>query len=170
MELRLLTPDDATAFRELRLAALQQCPTAFTADYATELSRPLSHFAAQIRTLPDNFIVGAFQDLALAGIAGFYRSEGAKLRHKGNIWGMYVAPDLRGSGAGRRILEDIIARAFQLDGIIQIHLSVVADNQRARSLYLASGFKSLGLELRAIQVDGRFYDDERMVLMLRGAG
>lgn len=95
MELRLLTRDDAEAFRDLRLVALQECPSAFTADYEANRQRPLSHFAGQIQSLPDNFIVGAFEGPTLSGMAAFYRSEGPKLQHKGNIWTMYVAPGLR---------------------------------------------------------------------------
>ena len=167
MNLRLLTKDDAQAFRTLRLAALKQCPTAFTADYETNRRQPLEYFAAQIQTSQDNFIVGAFQSLTLVGMAGFYRSEGPKLRHKGNIWSMYVSPDLRGSGLGRQILQEIISRARALDGMVQVHLSVVADNLRARTLYLGSGFESVGREPRAIQVEGTYYDDELMVLLLR---
>jgi ribosomal protein S18 acetylase RimI-like enzyme len=167
VEIRLLTPDDAGAFRALRLAALKECPTAFTADYETNLQRPLSYFAAQIVPLPDKFIVGAFQNVALAGMAGFYRSEGPKLRHKGNIWSMYVAPELRGGGVGRKILHEIIAVARTLEGIIQVHLCVVADNLRARRLYLASGFEIIGREHRAVQVDGKFFDEDRLVLPLR---
>jgi hypothetical protein len=73
VEIRLLTRDDAEAFRALRVAALKECPTAFTAEYETNLQRPLSHFAAQIHASPDSFMVGAFQNRTLAGMAGFLR-------------------------------------------------------------------------------------------------
>ena len=163
-DIRSLTQVDAAIFRALRLAALKECPTAFTADYATNLQQPVSHFSAQIKSSPDNFIVGAFQNLTLAGMAGFYRSEGPKLRHRGNIWGMYVAPNVRGAGWGRKILAEVISRARALEGILQIHLSVVADNEKARTLYLRNGFTVVGREPRAIQVDGKFYDDDLLVL------
>jgi GNAT superfamily N-acetyltransferase len=98
MELRFLTQDDAQAFRDLRLAAMKERPTAFSADYQANLQRPLGDFAAQIHSLPDNFILGAFQNGSLNGIVGFFRSEGPKVRHNGNIWSMYVKPELRGQG------------------------------------------------------------------------
>jgi ribosomal protein S18 acetylase RimI-like enzyme len=167
LEIRVLSQEDAEAFRTLRLAALKECPTAFTADYETNLRLPLSHFAAQIQSSPDKFMVGAFRDPALVGMGGFYRSEGLKLRHKGNIWSMYVAPNLRGSGTGRKVLQEIIARARALEGIRQVHLSVIADNMPARTLYLASGFEIIGREPCAVQVDGKFFDEDRLVLMLR---
>jgi ribosomal protein S18 acetylase RimI-like enzyme len=166
LEIRVLAQDDAEAFRVLRLAALKECPTAFTADYETNLRLPLTHFAAQIQSSPDKFMVGAFQHRTLVGMAGFYRSEGLKVRHKGNIWSMYVAPDLRGGGTGRKILQEIIARARALEGILQVHLSVVADNVRARTLYRTSGFEIIGHEPCAVQVDGKFFDEDRLVLVL----
>jgi ribosomal protein S18 acetylase RimI-like enzyme len=166
LEIRVLNQDDAEAFRELRLAAMKERPTAFTADYQTNLQRPLSHFAAQIHSLPDSFILGAFQNDTLVGIVGFFRSEGPKVRHNGNIWTMYVGPELRGQGVGRRLLLDAVERARSVSGLLQILLSVVADNVAARTLYLSAGFQITGREPRTVQVDGRFYDEDRMVLSL----
>jgi len=164
--LQLLTPEHAEAFRALRLAALKECPTAFTADYETNARRTLGHFAAQIKTLPDNFLIGAFHHGALAGIGGFYRTLGSKLDHKGNIWSMFVAADLRRHGTGRRILAEILSRARAIPGIVQVHLSVISDNAPARALYEGAGFRSFGREPRALKVNGRFYDEDHMVLRL----
>ena len=166
VQIRSLAQDDAESFREVRLGAMKERPTAFTADYQTNLQRPLSHFAAQIHSLPDNFILGAFQNHSLAGIVGFFRSDGPKVCHNGNIWSMYVCPELRGQGVGRRLLVDAIDRARAVPGLLQILLSVVADNVAARILYLSVGFKVTGREPRTVQVDGRFYDEDRMVLSL----
>jgi len=44
--------------------------------------------------------VGSFKDGLLIGMIGFVREQRNKLRHKGNIWGMYVVPEARGEGIG----------------------------------------------------------------------
>jgi ribosomal protein S18 acetylase RimI-like enzyme len=152
--------------RALRLGALKECPTAFTADYETNARRPLSHFAGQLQPDPDSFMVGAFRNVDLVAMAGFYRSKGPKLRHRGNIWNVYVAPDLRRSGLGRQMLRDVIALARTLDRVIQIHLAVVADNLSTRTLYLNCGFKIVGHTPRAVHVDGKYFDEDLLVLPL----
>jgi ribosomal protein S18 acetylase RimI-like enzyme len=167
VEIRLLTPGDAQAFRALRLEALKECPTAFTADYGTNSRRPLAHFAAQLQPDPDTFMLGAFRNVDLVAMVGFYRSKGPKLRHRGNIWSMYVAPDVRRSGLGRQILRDVIALVRTLDGVIQIHLAVMADSIGARTLYFNSGFKLVGHMPRAVHVDGKYFDEDLLVLPLQ---
>src|SRR5947209_2956963 len=166
VEIRLLNPGDAEAFRTLRLAALKESPTAFTADYETNMRRPLSHFAARIQPDVDSFMLGALQNADLLAMAGFYRSKGPKLRHRGNIWNVCVAPDVRRRGVARTILRDLIALSRTLDGVMQIHLSVVTDNVAARMLYLNNGFEIVGRSPRAIQVDGRYFDEDLLVLAL----
>jgi ribosomal protein S18 acetylase RimI-like enzyme len=127
----------------------------------------MSHFTAQLQPDPDTFMLGAFRNVDLVAITGFYRSKGPKLRHRGNIWSVYVAADLRRSGLGRQMLRDVVALARTLDGVIQIHLSVVADNMSARTLYLNSGFKLVGRTPRAVLVDGKYFDEDLLVLPLQ---
>ena len=166
MPLRLLTKDDAEMFRAFRLQALKESPTSFSADYAEHEQRSVSEFATRIHTEPDNFIVGAFEADILVGIGGFYRTEGKKLRHKGNIWGMYVAPGGRRKGTGGAIMAEIVRRARSDGDIVQLLLTVGAWYDGARRLYQACGFQAYGREMRAMKVDGRYYDEELMALRL----
>lgn len=156
--LRQLTEDDAAAFRDLRLAGLQESPTAFGSSYAAEKDRSLDEFAA---TIAKNYLVGAFLDGCLAGVAGFYQLSGEKTAHRGQIWGDYVDPPHRGQGIARALIENILARA---KGIVsQVHLCVVTGNDAALHLYESFGFQIYGTEPDALRVDGTSYDEHLMV-------
>lgn len=166
MEFRRLTEADAEAFRQVRLHGLKESPQAFSADYQASTALPVQHFAALLKNVADNFVIGAFAGRPLVGIGGFYRNDGPKQRHKGTIWGVYVMPDHRSGGLGRRLINEIIAQAAAAPEIQQINITVTAANDRARQLYCSMGFEPWGLERRALWIDGHFYDDEHMVLFL----
>jgi len=57
---------------------------------------------------------------------------------------MYVRPDARGTGIGRRLVEAVLDLARQRVELIQ--LAVVQDNEQARRLYASLGFLEYGLE------------------------
>ena len=91
---------------------------------------------------------GAFSNTGLVGIAGFEIQQGQKRAHKGQLWGMYVRPDARGTGIGRRLVEAVLDLARQRVELIQ--LAVVQDNEQARRLYASLGSLEYGLEKNAL--------------------
>ena len=103
---------------------------------------------------------GVFQDSELVGIAGLLIREGQKEAHKGLLVGMYVRPNARNAGVGRRLVETIIEFARERVEVIQ--LAVVSENEPARRLYERLGFVEYGLEKKALKQDGRFYDEVLM--------
>ena len=168
MEIRYLTAEDAGEWLRLRLEALQGDPEAFSASF--EEYQPLSLEEVRKRLGFDSkeaFVVGAFDGGRLLGCAGFYRDKGLKTRHKGRIWGVYVTPEKRGTGVGKRILEMLLQRGAALDGIHQMLLSVAATQAAALRLYRSVGFTSYGCEPRALKIGERFIDEEYMVLRVR---
>ncbi len=38
------------------------------------------------------------------------RETNLKTKHKGNIYGMYVSPEMRGNGVGRALMLEVIHR------------------------------------------------------------
>jgi ribosomal protein S18 acetylase RimI-like enzyme len=70
---------------------------------------------------------------------------------------MYVRPDARRAGVGRRLVEAIVALAR--DRVELIQLSVVKENEAARRLYAGQGFLEYGIELHALKQNGRYYDE-----------
>jgi RimJ/RimL family protein N-acetyltransferase len=162
IEVRRLTPADAAGYREIRLAGLKNNPEAFGSTFESESLKPLSSFAERLRS---SAIFGALRGAELLGIAGFAFREGAKETHKGLLWGMYVRPDARKSGVGRRLVEAVIDFARQHVEILQ--LNVVSDNEPARRLYARLGFVEYGLEKNSLKHGGTYYDEILMALDLK---
>lgn len=169
MEIRLLEAEDTAAYWELRLQALRDEPQAFGASYEVNLAIPeaekLRFFANRI-VGPDNFMVGAFEEEKLVGMAGFFRESGLKDRHKGSVWGMYVAPEARHRATGQAVLTRLIEQARTIEGVEQILLAVVTTQTAARALYLRLGFVVFGTEPRALKMDGTYFDEEMLILRL----
>src|SRR4051794_25522549 len=111
MNIRLLTPDDAAAYWEIRQEMLEHEPDAFSASAEEHRATSVDEPAARIDSDPaKSFIVGAFADGALVGTAGFYREGGLKTQHKGHVWGVYVAERARGVGIGRMLVHALLER------------------------------------------------------------
>jgi ribosomal protein S18 acetylase RimI-like enzyme len=158
MEIRRLTAADAPAFRAIRLEALAAHPADFGSDHAGEAARPLAHFVAQ---LLDNHIFGLFREGALAGIAAIEFQAKAKERHRAFLWGVYVHPGARGTGAAEALLRTAMEAAFA--GALQIELGVRVGNAAAEGLYRRLGFTRYGVLPRNYRVDGAYHDEALMV-------
>ena len=92
MNVRILERGDAEAYQSLRLAGLQECPSAFASSFAEESGLGLEVVAERLSPSADGVVLGAFADADLAGMVGVHREPLAKLAHKANVWGMYVGP------------------------------------------------------------------------------
>ncbi|HVY87278.1 MAG TPA: GNAT family N-acetyltransferase, partial [Hyphomonadaceae bacterium] len=104
VQIRLLTPDDAALYREIRLEALQAAPEAFGSTYELERTYTAPQFAD---LLGRSDVFGAFRGAALLGMAGYRTQVGPKREHKGYLWGMYVRSAARGLGVGKLLVEAV---------------------------------------------------------------
>jgi ribosomal protein S18 acetylase RimI-like enzyme len=172
MEFLFLGAADAGEWWRLRLEALQGDPEAFSASAEDHQSLSLKDVESRLGAgTTGSFVVGAFEESRLVGMAGFVREKGLKTRHKGRIWGVYVAPGKRGRGVGRKMIQMLPERGGSIDGVEQVLISVAATQTSAAGLYGSLGFERFGCEPRALKVAGRFIDEEYMVLHLnRPAG
>jgi ribosomal protein S18 acetylase RimI-like enzyme len=162
VDIRRLTSADAPAYREIRLAGLRDRPEAFGSTFVRESTQPLTWFCDR---LSNSAVFGAFHSMALVGVAGLAIREGEKERHKGLLWGMYVRPDARKGGVGKRLVEAVIDHARAHVEVIQ--LSVISENEPARRLYAGLGFVEYGREKDSLKQNGRYYDEILMALDLR---
>ena len=168
LEIRRLTEADVEAYHPVRRRGLAEHPDAF-GRAVEELQSP-AELAEEFRARHDgreSFVLGA-GDGRLAGIVSCTREKGVKNRHKALLWGMYVVPEARGRGLGRRLVLATVERARTWPGLEQINLAVATHNAPARALYAACGFAVFGLERRALRLPDRYVDEEHMVLFLGG--
>jgi RimJ/RimL family protein N-acetyltransferase len=161
VEIRLLTPDDAALYRDIRLEGLQRDPDAFSSTFAHESAMPLVWFAERI---VEGNIFGAFADGKLAGVAGYWPLEGEKESHKAILWGMYVRKVARGAGLGERLVAAVVEHASSR--VEQVKLGVASGNEAALRLYIKTGFTEYGREMKALKQDGRYLDEILMVRFL----
>ena len=167
IEIRMLVPEDSGEWLRLRLEALRGDPEAFSASLEEYQSLSLEEVRRRLGFERDDaFVVGAFEDRRLVGMTGFYRDKGSKTRHKGHVWGVYVTPAKRGQGLGKKMLETILERGREMKGLLQVMLSVTSNQVAAIRLYRSAGFQSFGIEPCALNVGGRFIDEEYMALRL----
>lgn len=169
MMIRPLTEADAQEYHELRLRALREHPDAFTSSFEEDRIKPLAWARTRLAHspgAPSDFVLGAFPEAALVGILGLSVEPREKVRHKGHVFGMYVAPEHVGRGLGRKLLAACIERARGIPGLEQLQLTVTESNARAKSFYEKAGFRAFGVEHNAIKVGGQYFRKCHMALNL----
>jgi ribosomal protein S18 acetylase RimI-like enzyme len=155
---------EAEALRRLRLLALQDTPEAFGMGYEQDAGRPFESWQQWIAGNPP---FGAFVGDEPRGLVSFSRQTAANLCHRGTLGAMYVAPELRGTGAAAALIDALLAYARSV--VEQVHLSVNADNCRAVRFYRRVGFIEYGCEPRGLRHAGIDLDVLLMVHMLQPA-
>ena len=165
--IRALGTADAPAYHAQRVRALREHPEAFgrSPEEVDSVEVWARHFREDADSDAD-FILGAFDGATLAGVVGCRRERLVKHRHIAYIWGVYVAPEHRGSGLGRRLFVAAVARARTWPDLDSLWLDVTTTNHGARALYASCGFRTVGIRPRTLRVGDRYYDEELMVLDL----
>jgi RimJ/RimL family protein N-acetyltransferase len=158
--IRRLSPDaDVATFRAIRLEALTEDPDAFGSTLAAEVTRTDAQFRDRLEQCA---AWGAFDAAgACVGMAGLLRQTGAKTKHRGTLWGMYVRRDQRGHGVGTALTRAVLEQAAA-DGIEIVGLSCLTANAAARAVYEKCGFVAYGIERRALKTDDRYFDEVLM--------
>ncbi|MGC2966660.1 GNAT family N-acetyltransferase [Paraburkholderia aspalathi] len=158
---------DRDAYFQLRLRGLKAHPESFGQSYEDAVAKGAARHDAMLegtRAAEGDFLLGAYEsaNTPLIGVVGLLRNQSDKERHKASVVGMYVAPEAAGRGVGRALLNELLARAAQIEGLRQIQLMVGSRNEAARKLYESIGFRKYGCEMEALNVGGVFHDADLM--------
>jgi ribosomal protein S18 acetylase RimI-like enzyme len=164
---RFLTADDAGLFKSLRLLAIENSPSSIWPTHEEESARSTEQTIARIQATDLQAVFGAFAENELIGITGVRREPLVQVRHKATIWGVFVHPSYRGQGVAQALLSAATVHASNGWGCVQLMLCVNTENVAAKKLYVSQGFERFGVEPRAMQIAGRFYDEEHMVKRMR---
>lgn len=159
--IRQLGEADISAYRDIRLEALQAFPEAYGTTYVEVLERPQSSF---VELLNNSDMLGLFCNDELSGIACFMAQSGVQDCHIGHIYQMYVRNNQQGLGLGTKLIETLIT--FARPRVKQIYLGVGTENHPALALYKKVGFEIYGTEPRALLVNGQYIDEHLMVKFL----
>ena len=162
---RRLVPDDAPAYRSIRLEGLADAPSAFGASLREDEALGEDEWRAR---LGRNFAYGVFDADELGGIAGFYIEGGDKTKHRGHLVGVYTRPAFRGTGASKLLLAEVIGEASK--HVQFLYLQVTQTNHPAVRLYERAGFEIYGKDPGGLMVDGVMHEDYLMMLRLNLPG
>ena len=163
--IRPLDERDAPKFRELRLEALQNHPTACGMDYETTAAQPESFWIERLQPSDDRATFVAETGGQFLGMMGIFRERNVKQRHAGYIWGVYVRPAWRGAGVADALIKACIGWAQEHE-VRLVRLGVSTANGAAIRCYLRNGFSVYGVEPEVIFWDGVYYDELLMVRRL----
>lgn len=166
MKFRQLTYQDSEHYQALRLQALHELPAHFASSFEIEKQKSIAEIIEEISPSASSFFMGAFNDSLLVGIAGFKQEPLGKMKHRGQILGMYISPDMRGRGLGKKLLTALLSKINENTAIERVDLVVSIDNRKAISLYESLGFIPYGEYKKALKLDEGYVDEAYMALEL----
>jgi ribosomal protein S18 acetylase RimI-like enzyme len=140
---RFATADDWTTWRDLRLRALRDTPSAFGSTHERESGFTEEDWRNRLGD-PDAVSVLARVGGAPVGMGGGFQDLPGFL----HVVAMWTAPAHRGLGVGTAVLAAL--RGWADERGLRLHLDVNITNAGARALYERSGYVGTG-ELRPLR-------------------
>jgi GNAT superfamily N-acetyltransferase len=134
--IRRVETDDWERLRDVRLRALASDPDAFLETVEDARTFPDERWRGRARPSEHDVTFVDERDGVFNGMVSAFLDDDAETVH---LVGMWLAPDLRGSGVARELVERIIEWS-RSHGRVRVVLSVERGNARAARLYEKCGF------------------------------
>ena len=143
ISLELITPRNAMDFKDIRLRALQDSPTAFSSTYAEESKLTDADWVKRAAQWSGAKSVGylAINGSTAVGIAAGILDQNEPLRAE--LVSMWVAPTQRRLGIGRMLVDAVLTWARGRN-VLNLCLMVTSNNDHARQFYQSVGFTRIG--------------------------
>ncbi len=141
---RRIRSDEAEVLRAVRLAALEESPSAFGSSFAAEVTQPRVDWARRALLGAqgvDQVTYFAVVEGDVVGLGGGYRPDpnGTDVE----LVSMWTSPRARRSGVGRGLVSAVIEWAREV-GATHLCLWVTRGNEPAQRLYESMGFHETG--------------------------
>ncbi|MBF9071096.1 GNAT family N-acetyltransferase [Streptacidiphilus sp. NEAU-YB345] len=130
-----------------------------------DLPRPDSTAFRDERHQPEHMLVAELDGRIVGWVRVLPPTPLATNAHIRSIQGLLVAPEARGHGLGRRLLDAALLKA-RAEGARRVTLRVLGDNTVARSLYEKAGFTVTGVQPGEFLLAGGYVDDVLMGIEL----
>lgn len=172
ISIRHPTASEWRDYKTIRLEALKNNPTA----YSTTYDEALEYSDDEWRRRITRGTRGAKQDCSLylfaydgekvVGMVGAFWEDKSVLRHKAEVFGVYLNPEYREKGIGKRLLEAVLIEIKKNVQFTKIVLGVNASNSSALNLYESLGFKKSGKYVKEFLHNGVYSDEIVMEMLL----
>ena len=134
IDVRIVSSDDWSLWRDLRLKALSDAPDTFGATLADWESADERRWRRRLAEGPLN-VVAVTDEQAVGQASGTALNDDERVE----LISMWVAPEARGTGVAEALIEAVSEWARRL-GAVAVRLSVRQANERAIRLYQRTGF------------------------------
>jgi GNAT superfamily N-acetyltransferase len=144
ISLEPITPRNAMVFKEIRLRALQDAPSAFSSNYAKEAQVSEGDWVQRAGQWsgPQSVAYLTLDKAISCGIAGaFLDHDDVMCAHRISMW---VAPEHRRLGVGAALVNAIVEWA-RTQSVDRLELLVTSNNDDAIKFYQRLGFTLTGM-------------------------
>jgi GNAT superfamily N-acetyltransferase len=141
--IRTFAQHEWAIYKDLRLHALADSPDAFGSTLAKEQNRSDAEWTSRLAAGANSWDFPVVAEVAGEPIGLAWGRIEKSNPHVANLYQMWVAPSHRCLGAGRMLLEAVIAWARAKNASC-LELGVTCGDSPARRLYTRAGFEPVG--------------------------